>query len=145
MNLGPGAVQLLRTPPGTSSATELVSTASGRCLDDPNSNATPGTLQEVWDCHHGANQSWTYSGGTIRSLGLCLDAFNQGTTSGTNVDLYTCNGQSNQQWTQNANGTITGVQSGLCLDVKGGGASANGTGVELWTCNGGSNQKWTKA
>ncbi|MFC1408915.1 ricin-type beta-trefoil lectin domain protein [Streptacidiphilus sp. N1-12] len=145
VNLGPGAVQLLRTPPGTDSAAEYVSAASGRCLDDPNSNATPGTLQEIWDCHHGANQEWTYSGGTLRELGLCLDAFNQGTTSGTNVDLYTCNGQANQQWTVNSDGTITGVQSGLCLDVKGGGASANGTGVELWTCNGGSNQKWTKA
>ncbi|MFC1402079.1 MULTISPECIES: glycoside hydrolase family 27 protein [Streptacidiphilus] len=145
VNLGPGAVQLLRTPPGTSTATEYVSTASGRCLDDPNSNTTPGTLQEIWDCHHGPNQEWTYSGGTLRTLGLCLDAFNQGTTSGTKIDLYSCNGQSNQQWTLNSNGTITGVQSGLCLDVTGGGASANGTGVELWTCNGGSNQKWTKA
>ena len=151
VNLGPGAVQLLRTPAGTSSgtgtssATEFVSAASGRCLDDPNSATTPGTLQEIFDCHHGVNQEWTYSGGTIQELGLCLDAFNNGTTSGTNVDLYTCNGQTNQQWNVNSNGTITGVQSGLCLDVKGGGASPNGTGVEIWTCNGGTNQKWTKA
>jgi len=145
VTLGPGAVQLLRTPAGTSSATELVSTASGRCLDDPNSNATPGTLEEIWDCHHGANQEWTSSGGTLQELGLCLDAFNNGTTAGTSVDLYTCNGQTNQQWTLNSNGTITGVQSGLCLDVKGGGDSADGTAVELWPCNGGSNQQWTKA
>lgn len=144
VNLGPGAVQLLRTPAGTSSATELVSAASGRCLDDPHSTTTPGTLQEIWDCHHGVNQEWTASGGTLQELGLCLDAFDNGTTAGTAVDLWPCNGQSNQQWTLNGNGTITGVQSGLCLDVTGGGASANGTGVELWTCNGGSNQKWTK-
>ena len=145
VNLGPGAVKLLRTAPGSNGATELVSTASGRCLDDPNSNTTPGTLQDIWDCHHGQNQEWTASGGTIQSSGLCLDAVGNGTTAGTNVDLYTCNGQTNQQWTLNGNGTITGAQSGLCLDVKGGGASPNGTGVDLWTCNGGSNQHWTKA
>ncbi len=75
---------------------------------------------------------------------MCLDAFNQGTSSGTRVDLYTCNGQANQQWKLNSNGTITGVQSGLCLDVTGGGDSANGTPVELWGCDGGSNQQWSK-
>ena len=144
VNLGPGAVQLLRTPPGTSTATEYVSAASGRCLDDPDSVTTPGTLDEVWDCHHGPNQEWTSTGGTLQSLGMCLDAFNQGTSSGTRVDLYTCNGQANQQWKLNSNGTITGVQSGLCLDVTGGGDSANGTPVELWGCDGGSNQQWSK-
>jgi hypothetical protein len=42
----------------------------------------------------------------------------------------------------NSNGTITGVQSGLCLDVTGA-STANGALVELWTCNGQSNQQWT--
>ncbi|QMU76130.1 glycoside hydrolase family 27 protein [Streptacidiphilus sp. PB12-B1b] len=144
VNLGPGAVQLLRTAPGASTATELVSPASGRCLDDPNATTTPGTTQEVWDCHHGQNQEWTYTGGTLQTLGMCLDAFNQGTTAGTYVDLYTCNGQTNQQWKLNGNGTITGVQSGLCLDVRGGGDSGDGTPVEIWTCNGGSNQQWSR-
>jgi alpha-galactosidase len=39
-------------------------------------------------------------------------------------------------------GTITGVQSGLCLDVTGA-STSNGALVELWTCNGQSNQQWT--
>ncbi len=39
-------------------------------------------------------------------------------------------------------GSITGNQSGLCLDATGVG-TANGTPLELWTCNGGSNQQWT--
>jgi hypothetical protein len=38
--------------------------------------------------------------------------------------------------------TITGVQSGLGLDVTGAG-TANGALVQLWTCNGGSNQRMT--
>jgi hypothetical protein len=41
----------------------------------------------------------------------------------------------------NANGTITGVQSGLCLDAFGAG-TANGTKAVLWSCNGGANQQW---
>lgn len=53
-----------------------------------------------------------------------------------------CNGRQNQQWTVYADGTITGNQSGLCLDATGAG-TATGTPLELWTCNGGSNQKWT--
>ena len=49
-----------------------------------------------------------------------------GTTPGTKVDIWDCNGGANQQWTVNADGTITGVQSGLCLDATGAG-TANGT------------------
>ena len=52
------------------------------------------------------------------------------------MDTWTCNGGANQQWNVNANGTITGVQSGLCLDVTGA-STANGALVALWTCNGG--------
>ena len=51
--------------------------------------------------------------------------------------IWSCNGGANQQWNVNSNGTITGVQSGLCLDVTGA-STANGALVELWTCNGGS-------
>jgi hypothetical protein len=39
-------------------------------------------------------------------------------------------------------GTVTGVQSGLCLDVSAA-STANGALAQLWTCNGGSNQQWT--
>ena len=70
------------------------------------------------------------------------DAYNNQTTPGTKVQTWSCNGQSNQQWILNSNGTITGVQSGLCLDVTGA-STADGTPAELWTCNGGSNQQWT--
>ncbi|MDX3266441.1 arabinofuranosidase catalytic domain-containing protein, partial [Streptomyces scabiei] len=45
------------------------------------------------------------------------------------------------QWNVNPNGTITGVQSGLCLDANAGG-TANGTRTILWSCHGGTNQQW---
>ncbi len=71
-----------------------------------------------------------------------MDAYNNQTTPGTKVEIWSCNGGANQQWQLNANGTITSVQSGLCLDVAGA-STANGALVELWTCNGQSNQQWT--
>ncbi len=32
--------------------------ASGKCLDDPNSNTANGTQLELWACNGGANQQW---------------------------------------------------------------------------------------
>ncbi|WP_405878713.1 ricin-type beta-trefoil lectin domain protein [Streptomyces sp. NBC_01384] len=66
----------------------------------------------------------------------------RGTSNGTPAVIWDCNGQTNQQWNINANGTITGVQSGLCLDA-GGANTANGTKIQLWSCSGGANQQWS--
>jgi non-reducing end alpha-L-arabinofuranosidase len=57
------------------------------------------------------------------------------------VIIWTCNGQTNQRWNVNANGTITSVQSGLCLDVSAA-STANGAKVQLWSCTGAGNQQW---
>ena len=65
------------------------------------------------------------------------------TAAGTRVQIWSCNGGTNQQWRVNADGTVVGVESGLCLDVAGQG-TANGAAVQLWTCNGGSNQRWAR-
>jgi hypothetical protein len=46
-------------------------------------------------------------------------ALGRGSTNGTKAIVWSCNGQANQQWNVNSNGTITGVQSGMCLDVTG--------------------------
>jgi len=126
-------------PPGT---TSLVSAASGRCLDVPQSNTANGTQPVIWDCHGSANQQWTVSGLTLGVLGKCLDA-PPNAAAGTKVQIWDCNGGTNQQWNLNASGTISGVQSGLCLDVNGN-ATANGTTVILWTCTGAANQRWTR-
>jgi endo-1,4-beta-xylanase len=70
----------------------------------------------------------------------CLDA--GGTGNGARVQIYSCWGGDNQKWRVNSDGTIVGVQSGLCLDAVGGG-TGNGTGLQLYSCWGGSNQKWS--
>jgi hypothetical protein len=132
-------------PGGTGGGGAIVGTASGRCVDVPNSTQTLGTQVQLWDCSGAANQQWTAtSAGELRVYsGDCLDAYGKGTTPGTKVAIWSCNGQTNQQWRLNADGTITGVQSGLCLDATGA-ATANGTLLELWTCNGQGNQQWTR-
>jgi endo-1,4-beta-xylanase len=131
------------TPSGT--AFNLVGTGSGRCVDVPNASTANGTQVQLWDCHSGSNQRWTYTSSKQLMVygSKCLDANGQGTSNGTAVIIWDCNGQANQQWNLNSNGTISGVQSGLCLDAAGT-ATANGTKVQLWTCHGGTNQQWTR-
>ncbi|GLL08155.1 ricin-type beta-trefoil lectin domain protein [Dactylosporangium matsuzakiense] len=117
---------------------------SNRCLDVSGQSQADGALVQIWDCHGGTNQQWTATAGNQLTVygNKCLDA--PGTAAGTRVQSWTCHGGANQQWRLNSNGTITGVQSGLCLDVTGNG-TANGTAVVLWTCNGGANQRWTRS
>ena len=138
----------------------LTSASSGRCADSPGGTTVNATQLVVWDCNGGENQKVTYSGSTktLNVLYKCFDAHaggtsaarltrcwkkpTGGTSAGTHVELYDCNGGTNQQWNVNADGTITGAQSGLCLDVSGA-TNPNGSILELWTCNGGANQRWT--
>jgi lysophospholipase L1-like esterase len=130
--------------PGSAGATgTLVGAASGRCLDVPGSNTTNGTQPIIWDCGGAANQRWTFSGQSIQALGKCLDAPTNA-TAGAKAQIWDCNGGTNQQWTLNSDGTIRGVQSGLCLDVDHN-LSANGTAVLLWTCTAAANQRWSRA
>jgi lysophospholipase L1-like esterase len=128
--------------PGGSTTSTLVSAASGRCLDVPQSNTTNGTQPVIWDCNGGANQRWTVNGQTVQALGKCLDAPTNA-TAGTKVQIWDCSGAANQRWNLNTNGTISSASSGLCLDVKGN-ATANGSLVILWTCTAAANQRWTR-
>jgi alpha-galactosidase len=128
------------TPPATS--TTLVSAASGRCLDVPAGATANGTQPIIWDCNGGANQRWSLTGQTIQALGKCLDA-PINAAAGAKAQIWDCNGGANQQWTINSDGTVRGVQSGLCLDVDHN-LTANGTTVLLWTCTAATNQRWIR-
>ncbi|MBN6058506.1 endo-1,4-beta-xylanase [Nonomuraea sp. RK-328] len=128
-------------PPGGGGAGQIRNTASGRCVDVPNSSTTDGTAVHLWDCNGQSNQRWTQtSAGELKYGDKCLDA--GGTGNGAKIQIYSCWGGDNQKWRVNSDGTIVGVQSGLCLDAVGGG-TGNGTALQLYGCWGGSNQKWT--
>jgi lysophospholipase L1-like esterase len=135
----PGSIGTGGTDP---TSTALVSAASGRCLDVPNSNPTNGVQPIIWDCSGRTNQRWSVSGQTIQSLGKCLDA-PLGATAGSKAQIWACNGGANQRWNLNTNSTISNAASGLCLDVSGN-ATANGTAVILWSCTSAANQRWTR-
>ncbi|GAA2326866.1 endo-1,4-beta-xylanase [Streptomyces cuspidosporus] len=129
------------TPPADSG--QIKGVGSGRCLDVPNAGTTDGTQLQLWDCHSGTNQQWTYTDtGELRVYGdKCLDA--AGTGNGSKVQIYSCWGGDNQKWRLNSDGSVVGVQSGLCLDAAAG-ATANGTLIQLYSCSNGSNQRWTR-
>jgi endo-1,4-beta-xylanase len=126
-------------PPGGSGT--IVGVQSNRCIDVPNASQTNGTRVQLYDCHGQTNQQWTYtSSRQLRVYGSkCLDANGGATANGTGVIIYDCNGGANQQWNINSNGTISGVQSGRCLDVWG---TGNGQQIQIYDCHGQTNQQW---
>jgi hypothetical protein len=133
------------TPTGSSGGAtgEVRGAGSNRCLDVDGAGQSDGAVVQIWDCNGGANQQWTLTSANQLTVygNKCLDA--PGTSAGTRARIWTCNGGTGQQWRANADGTIVGVGSGLCLDVNGA-ATANGTAVQLWTCTGGTNQSWVR-
>ncbi|MGH3645594.1 MAG: RICIN domain-containing protein [Micromonosporaceae bacterium] len=127
----------------------LLGAASGRCLTVEGASTTRGARAIVYDCNSKANQRWTYtSAGELRVYSgtdvKCLDVYRGLTDPGTRVLTWTCHGGANQKWSLNTDGGLTAVQSGLCLDVTGGGSSPNGTPVQIWTCNRHANQIWSQ-
>ncbi|MEU6622843.1 endo-1,4-beta-xylanase [Streptomyces litmocidini] len=139
--LNGGSTAPTPTPsPGTG---PIKGVASGRCVDVPNASTTDGTQVQLWDCNNRTNQQWTLtSAGELRVYGdKCLDA--AGTANGSKVQIYSCWGGDNQKWRLNSDGTIVGVQSGLCLDAAANG-TANGTLIQLYTCWNGTNQRWAR-
>ncbi|MCW6007161.1 ricin-type beta-trefoil lectin domain protein [Micromonospora sp. CPCC 205371] len=135
--------------PGTTTQTpnptgnRLRNEGSGRCLDISNASSANGAQAQIWDCHNNANQQFTQNGAALQVMGKCLDA-PPNAAAGTRVQIWDCHGGANQQWNLNGNGTISSAQTGLCLDVNGGG-TANGSTVIVWNCHGGTNQRWARA
>ncbi|MCG5457424.1 PHB depolymerase family esterase [Micromonospora sp. PSH03] len=127
-------------PPG--SASEIVGTQSGRCVDVPNASRNNGTRVQLYGCNKQTNQAWTYT--TTKQLqvygNMCLDA--AGTANGAAVQIYSCHSQTNQQWNVNSNGTISNVQSGRCLDAW---STTNGAQIQLYDCHGQTNQQFRLA
>ena len=120
----------------------LVNTASGRCLDVPDGNTTPGAVQlQIYDCDGDAAQQWQLPPGPITGPGgLCADIADADPASATPSQLWSCNGSDAQRWSAPGDGTLRTF--GKCLDVAHGG-TANSTPVQLWDCNGSAAQVWT--
>ncbi|MCU7729909.1 ricin-type beta-trefoil lectin domain protein [Actinoplanes sp. KI2] len=120
----------------------LLNPASGRCLDVPDSNTTPGAVQlQLYDCLATDGQIWRLPPGPVTGPGgLCADVAGADPSSTTPIQLYTCNASDAQRWSTPGNGSIRVF--GKCLDVANG-ATANHTAVQLFDCNGTPAQTWT--
>ncbi|MGW4213895.1 ricin-type beta-trefoil lectin domain protein [Lentzea sp. NPDC004789] len=127
------------TPPPASF--RLRGEASGRCLDVNGAGTANGTMMISWDCHNNANQQFTTVGQTLQVTGKCVEVPNNA-GAGTQARIWDCNGGANQNWNIATNGTITNVQSGLCLNAT---SNNNGAAVTVATCNGSAAQRWAKA
>lgn len=119
----------------------LVNAGSGRCLDDPDGNTTPGAVQlQVYACDGNAAQRWQLPPGQISGPGgLCADVADADPASSTPVQLWGCNNTDAQRWTAPGDGTLRVF--GKCLDVTHG-ATANGTPVQIWDCDNTPAQTW---
>ncbi|MEU4220437.1 glycoside hydrolase family 97 catalytic domain-containing protein [Actinoplanes sp. NPDC026623] len=131
---------------GSAAIGVLKGEGSGRCVDVPFAGQANRTRVELFDCHGGANQTWTSTTSKeLRVYGVkCLDVDGGGTADGTPVTIFDCTGGANQQWSLAADGTVVSAASGKCLDAVGA-ATANGTQLQIWPCNGGANQRWSRA
>ncbi|WP_323123484.1 ricin-type beta-trefoil lectin domain protein [Burkholderia alba] len=135
------------TTPPVAGATELVSKASGRCLDLSGGSTTSGTKLIISDCTGGATQQFVSTSINQLQLGsnpsMCVD-IPIGAVATTAVQISTCDLSKHQQFDRIYDGKYKGVLSNMCLDVSGGGTSPNNTPVIAYGCSGNSNQIWSR-
>ncbi|WP_449340637.1 RICIN domain-containing protein, partial [Streptomyces canarius] len=122
------AAVLVAAPAQAASSGALRGAGSGRRLDVPGGSQTDGTYVQIDDRWGGTNQQWTSTDSNQLTVygNKCLDVPGHATAAGTRVQIWTCSGGANQQWRVNSDGTVVGVESGLCLEATGAG-TANGT------------------
>lgn len=126
----------------------IIDSVGRRCVDVNQNNNTA----QLFDCHAGPNQSWTYEvDGRIRGLNnLCLEADSSqihtwlnlpaGQVRRAAVRIANCTTSVHQKWTVTEAGQIR-MFADMCLDIQGG-TSQNNAVVQLYPCHGGANQRW---
>lgn len=117
---------------GAAVPTGQITGNGAKCVDVTGSGTADGTQAILYSCTGNANQRWTAGAAhSLRSLGKCLTE--SGSSAGSSAVLSSCTGANSQAWTAKADGTLVNSESGLCLDVYGGG-SADLTKLDVWNC-----------
>ncbi|MET8947607.1 RICIN domain-containing protein [Streptomyces sp. NPDC004542] len=127
---------------GPGPGVRVYSHASQRCIDVVGGKAAKGAKLMIWDCGQTASQHWTFTGGTMRTLGMCVQPAGGSTADGADLELGACNGSPAQEFTLNHRNDLVSELADKCADVRDNG-TANGTRLQLWSCSGGDNQKWS--
>ncbi|WP_406314313.1 beta-1,3-glucanase family protein [Streptosporangium sp. NBC_01639] len=129
-------------PGGDTSA--LVSNWNNKCVDVPGGNFSDGVQLVAYGCNGGANQRWTFIGGTLRTQNnKCMDVAWGSRDNGAVIQIATCSGNPAQQFVLNGAGDLVNPQAGKCVDIKGWNGN-DGAPLNLWECTGGANQKWRR-
>ncbi len=130
----------------------LINRATGKVMDIPAGNPTPGTRVKQYPGNGGNNQQWQvldadsgYYRIVNRQTTLAMDIPSFSTADGAEVAQYAYNGGTNQQWKMVDAGDgyyrIVNRNSGKVLDVPNS-STADGTIIKQYTSNGGQNQQW---
>jgi hypothetical protein len=129
----------------THDAAELVGAQSHRCVDTYRARFANGSREEIYTCHHGVGQSWTYTSRgelTVDRGRYCLQVKDGETGNSAVVELWRCTGKPDQQWTFGPGGSVVGSASGRCLNVAGG-STRNGARLIIYACLGTPNETWS--
>ena len=131
---------------GGTSTGSTITGIGGKCVDVAGDDTGgDGSAVQLWGCQTGAaDQHWTASGSSLRTLGRCLDVAGGATGNGAKVQLATCSGNAAQAWRARSDGSLLNPQSGRCLDSPGA-STANGARLQIYDCNGTAAQRWTSA
>ncbi len=120
--------------------------ANGLCLDVDGGRDDSGTGFISFACHApysqsvGAQAFTATNDGLLRVMGKCLDANGPATAEGWQLArLWPCTGGTEQQWRFNADGTITNIRNGYCLDAT---TAVSESRVITHPCHGTPNQNW---
>ncbi|WP_246001380.1 family 43 glycosylhydrolase [Allorhizocola rhizosphaerae] len=136
----------------------MLNQANGACTDIPNSSSANGVQLQLWSCHGGGNQSFTFApvSGTadqynIRTMtsGSCVDVNGASTADNAAIIQWSCHTANNQRFrlqpvtVPGATNTFTvvSVHSGKCVAPNGDG-TANGTGLVQLPCTTAATRVW---
>ncbi|HEV2376705.1 MAG TPA: ricin-type beta-trefoil lectin domain protein [Streptosporangiaceae bacterium] len=93
--------------------------SSHECIEDQGNSSTTGSPAVPVKCTGAADQDLTFNGAFFMVNKLCLNAANGVSHPGSKMDWATCTGGPDEQWSINGNGTLSTIQTGLCLAQSG--------------------------
>ena len=127
---------------GGGGGSRVISNWNGKCVDVPGANFSAGVRLQMYGCNGTLAQSWTFSGGTLRTQNnLCMDVAGGATANGAVIQIATCSGNPAQQFVLSGAGDLVNPQANRCVDIKDWNGN-DGAALQLWDCAGTANQKW---
>ena len=132
-------------PTGKQPPVSTVTSADGRCLEMPTTDAN-GSQVSAAACSGSAGQQWKFtSAGALMPAAAgatrCLDiGANSGADINHRVQLWDCNSGPAQQWVPEPDGALFNTQSGRCLSILP--DDADGPALAILPCTAAVTQRW---